>query len=549
VTDSDGDGIPDICDNCPSVSNSTQKDVNKLTPEGLACEPSNDCTWKLVEQPIYGMAREGVAVPDSISLTTLAPDSIFTRKIGQKLYELDDHLGNARVIISDRKLSDIVSGVPGNFRAEMKSYTNLYPFGMEQPGRYMNGDAYRYGYNGMEQDSSIADDQYTTYFRMYDARLGRWMSIDPVTHVGESPYVAMNNSPIIVVDPSGASGVRPNSSGTGDDPAPSGDGGNDPGPGGSTEGTQRSDATSVAPNNSTLPPPYIRPWEGMYSSDGAVGGGEGYWHNDPDGSSGYMPADVYKGMVEGFIDKQFLWGESFTPEDAGFRSSDLSSFGFQQLYAAATKPYETAGPYVHGRWNPYFKGHQLYDNNGDILMAVDFGIGIWKLGAGATRYIVSRSASRGVAEWGAVTGEVRASEGTIVAPLSGAPRELSIVRYDARFAAAQMGLDPEKFANLPVLRQQYVTAVYGLRYQAQVMRAVGNSVEDIARAIHAERRVIGIRFKDLTPPDMLEAIYARNIERYGDKLGPTIEWLRGRGKSWEEIIESASRAGGSDLGF
>jgi RHS repeat-associated protein len=204
-TDSDGDGIPNICDNCPSVSNANQKDINKNTPEGFACEPAAPtCEWKLVEQPIYGAGREGVAVPDGITLNTVPPDTIFTRKLGQKLYELDDHLGNARVIISDRKLSDIVSGVPGNFRAEMKSYTNLYPFGMEQPGRYMNGDAYRYGYNGMEQDSAIVDDQYTTYFRLYDARLGRWLSIDPVTNAGESPYVAMGDNPISHIDPTGS---------------------------------------------------------------------------------------------------------------------------------------------------------------------------------------------------------------------------------------------------------------------------------------------------------------------------------------------------------
>jgi hypothetical protein len=39
------------------------------------------------------------------------------------------------------------------------------------------------------------------------------------------------------------------------------------------------------------------------------------------------------------------------------------------------------------------------------------------------------------------------------------------------------------------------------------------------------------------------------MERYGDPLGPSIEWLRARGKSWDDIIESASRTGGADLGF
>ena len=63
------------------------------------------------------------------------------------------------------------------------------------------------------------------------------------------------------------------------------------------------------------------------------------------------------------------------------------------------------------------------------------------------------------------------------------------------------------------------------------------------------RRDIGIKYKDLTPADKLAEIYARNLEKYGDKLGPTIDYLRGKGKSWEEITEGASRSGGADLGL
>lgn len=36
---------------------------------------------------------------------------------------------------------------------------------------------------------------------------------------------------------------------------------------------------------------------------------------------------------------------------------------------------------------------------------------------------------------------------------------------------------------------------------------------------------------------------------YGNPLGPTIEQLRAQGKTWEQIIESATRPGGEDLGF
>lgn len=65
----------------------------------------------------------------------------------------------------------------------------------------------------------------------------------------------------------------------------------------------------------------------------------------------------------------------------------------------------------------------------------------------------------------------------------------------------------------------------------------------------AERRAIGVQFKELTPEAKRLEIYERNKRVYGDELGPSIEWLRSHGKSWEQIIESASRPGGKDLKF
>jgi hypothetical protein len=67
--------------------------------------------------------------------------------------------------------------------------------------------------------------------------------------------------------------------------------------------------------------------------------------------------------------------------------------------------------------------------------------------------------------------------------------------------------------------------------------------------VSAERRAIGEAFKDMTPPELREQIYARNLKTYGDKLGPSVDWLRAQGKSWGQIIESAVRTGGKDLGF
>ena len=73
--------------------------------------------------------------------------------------------------------------------------------------------------------------------------------------------------------------------------------------------------------------------------------------------------------------------------------------------------------------------------------------------------------------------------------------------------------------------------------------------EEIARELHAKRNALKVKYRALTPPEVLSKIEQRNLAKYGDKLGPSIEQLRASGKSWGSIIESATRAGGEDLGF
>lgn len=105
-----------------------------------------------------------------------------------------------------------------------------------------------------------------------------------------------------------------------------------------------------------------------------------------------------------------------------------------------------------------------------------------------------------------------------------------------------------KCAPKPPLRLEYEERVRGIRTTVEEMREEGKSSEEIARWAHAERRAIGVQYKDLSPADYREnVIYPRNLQKYGDKLGPSIDYLRGKGKSWDDIIESACRPGGADL--
>ena len=59
----------------------------------------------------------------------------------------------------------------------------------------------------MEKDPEMKGDgnSYTTEFRQYDPRLGRWLSLDPMMQMfpSISPYVAFDNNPIMFNDPTG----------------------------------------------------------------------------------------------------------------------------------------------------------------------------------------------------------------------------------------------------------------------------------------------------------------------------------------------------------
>jgi RHS repeat-associated protein len=66
---------------------------------------------------------------------------------------------------------------------------------------------YRFGFNSMEKDNEINVNggSYDFGARIYDSRLGRWLSLDPlfIKQPGWSPFKAFLDNPIIYVDPDG----------------------------------------------------------------------------------------------------------------------------------------------------------------------------------------------------------------------------------------------------------------------------------------------------------------------------------------------------------
>jgi len=137
----------------------------------------------LVERTVYGIGRIGIFKGglDEPNYT---------------LYELTDHLGNVRAVI--RKL--------GSGALAMTAKADYYPFGMPMPAHQVTDSNYRYEFQGQEKDPETGMEAFE--LRLWEGRLGRWLTVDPMGQY-DSPYLGMGNNPINRIDPSGGSDGGP----------------------------------------------------------------------------------------------------------------------------------------------------------------------------------------------------------------------------------------------------------------------------------------------------------------------------------------------------
>ena len=109
---------------------------------------------------------------------------------GKYHYYLKDHQGNNRVVVAEE--------------GTVEEVNDYYAFGglMSTSSRQ---SVQPYKYNGKELDRKGGLDWYDYGARMYDAVLGRWHAVDPMSekYYGVSPYLYYANNPILLVDPNG----------------------------------------------------------------------------------------------------------------------------------------------------------------------------------------------------------------------------------------------------------------------------------------------------------------------------------------------------------
>ncbi len=82
---------------------------------------------------------------------------------------------------------------------------------MIMPGRNFQSTAYRYGFNGKENDNEVKGqgNQQDYGMRIYDPRVGRFLSVDPITkqYPELTPYQFSSNNPIAMIDVDGLEGI------------------------------------------------------------------------------------------------------------------------------------------------------------------------------------------------------------------------------------------------------------------------------------------------------------------------------------------------------
>ena len=113
--------------------------------------------------------------------------------------ERNPHLDLADVLKADVKME--TQRFITQERLKKQSFGGYNPGGMAMPNRNIVGD-YRYGYQGEYSEKDEETGKPAFQLRLYDPRINRWLTTDPVGQHA-SPYMSMSNNWANSVDPDG----------------------------------------------------------------------------------------------------------------------------------------------------------------------------------------------------------------------------------------------------------------------------------------------------------------------------------------------------------
>jgi len=164
----------------------------------------NSFALRLEELDLYGSEQLGTRYIDDLVRAANLPEVSRTRQRVQ--YFFRNHLSNVLVRVSDRRIAYPFLGNFDHYESEEVSSHDYYPFGTElrrTENIYGFHTDQRFAFNGKEiSHKTGGQTNYDYGFRIYNAGLGRFLSVDPLTksYPELTPYQFASNSPIANID-------------------------------------------------------------------------------------------------------------------------------------------------------------------------------------------------------------------------------------------------------------------------------------------------------------------------------------------------------------
>ncbi len=152
----------------------TMKAERGVASDVIAIETRDHINNTVIPTAVYGTNIQGGVLEPCIEFTFTATSAETRLKIFSRSAGFTDptvlYIDEMQILAYEKITADV------------QSYSDYYPYGMEMPGRNGSSENYRYGFQGQERDDEVkgVGNSVNYKYRMHDPRLGRFFAVDPL---------------------------------------------------------------------------------------------------------------------------------------------------------------------------------------------------------------------------------------------------------------------------------------------------------------------------------------------------------------------------------